>query len=106
MLFIMDCKFLYLLFIVHSVYSLEIKECSNEVTKIKTVCKKVENYEMDEPPQPHPNAIDLEINILDIVDLDWTANTITLFIQLWTFWKDPRVTITDYIDEDEIKEEG
>ena len=41
----------------------------------------------------------MKIDIHDIVDLDWTENTITLFIQLWTFWDDPRLTIADYVDD-------
>ena len=81
--------------------SLEIQDCSNKTT-IKTICKLVANYEMSIPPPP-PFVIDLHISILDIVDLDWTAKTMTLFIELWTFWKDPRVTITDYSKE---KDEG
>ena len=85
--------------------SFEIQDCSNKTT-IKTVCKLDENYEMSLPP-PEPSGgghvIDLHMSILDIVDLDWTAKTMTLFIELWSFWKDPRVTITDYSEE---KEEG
>ena len=89
-----------------SYLSFEIDKCSNTSTQTRTVCKLFENYDIDYPSPPLPATIDVNIVILDIVDLDWTANTISLFIQLWTFWKDPRVTITDYIDEDEIKEEG
>ena len=86
--------------------SLELNRCSNKTEKIKTVCRLIDNYEIDEPSTPFPITIELDINILDIVDLDWTANTITLFIQLWTFWKDSRLTINDYIDTDETKEKG
>ena len=90
-----------------SYLSLGLQDCSiNKTTKIKTVCKLIENYEIDYPPQPLPIIIDLNINILDIIDLDWTTNTITLFIQLWTFWKDPRITITNYIAEDAMKVDG
>ena len=81
---------------------MKIQDCSNK-TKIKTICKLVETYDMSYAPQPTPCAVDVNIKILDIVDLDWTAKTMTLFIELWTFWKDSRITITDYSDE---KEEG
>ena len=60
---------------------------------------------MDYPPQPLPATLQVDIVILDIVDLDWTTNTVSSFIQLWAFWKDPRITISNYVSE-EIKEAG
>ena len=96
----------YLFVLISSVSSLKIEDCGNRTTKIKTVCKLIETYEMDYPPQPLPAKLDVNIVILDIVDLDWTANTVSLYIQLWAFWKDPRITISNYVDSEEIKEEG
>ena len=37
------------------------------------------------------------------MDFDWTAKTMTLFIELWMWWKDPRITITNF---SEGKEKG
>ena len=95
----MHYNILYFFLFVHlsSTLSLKIQDCSNKTT-VKTICKLVETYEMSLAPGP-PFVIDLHISILDIVDLDWTAKTMTLFIELWTFWNDPRVTITDYSEE-------
>ena len=90
--------FLFLSF--SSISSLKIQDCQNK-TKIKTICKLVETYDMSNPPEPIPCIVDVHIKILDIVDLDWTAKTMTLFIELWTFWRDPRITITDYSEEKE-----
>ena len=85
-----------------SISSLKIQDCSNKTT-IKTICKLVETYEMSLAPKPSPFLLDLNISILDIVDLEWTEKTMKLFIELWSFWKDPRITITDYSEE---KEQG
>ena len=89
-----------------SYFSFDIDKCSNISTQTRTVCKLFENYDMDYPPPPLPATIDVNIIILDIVDLDWTANTISIFIQLWTFWKDPRITISNHVVAEEIKEAG
>ena len=94
-------SYVFLFVLLSSTSSLKIQDCSNKTT-VKTICKLVETYEMSLAPGP-PFVIDLHISILDIVDLDWTAKTMTIFIELWTFWNDPRVTITDYSEE---KEEG
>ena len=94
-----------LIALISSVSSLTIEDCGNKTTKIKTVCKLIETYEMDYPPQPLPSTLEVDIVIIDIVDLDWTSNTVSSFIQLWAFWKDPRITISNYVSE-EIKEEG
>ena len=85
--------------VLSSISSLKIENCSNKTSNIKTICKLVDVYEMDYPPEPYPFTLDMKIDIHDIVDLDWTENTITLFIQLWTFWDDPRLTIADYVDD-------
>ena len=78
--------------------SLIIRDCSN-ATNIQTVCKLVKTYTKSYPPEPYPFILNVNINILDIVELDWTEHTMTLFIELWTWWKDPRITITDNSDE-------
>ena len=93
-------SYVFLFVLLSSTSSLKIQDCSNKTT-IKTICKLVETYEMSLAPEPSPLLLDLDISILDIVDLDWTAKTMKLFIELWSFWKDPRITITDYSDEKE-----
>ena len=83
-----------------SISSLKIQDCKNK-TRVKTICKLWEIYDMSITPEPEHLTIEMNIKILDIVDFDWTSKTMTLFIELWTFWKDPRITITDYSDEKE-----
>ena len=92
--------------LIPSYLSFNIDKCSNTTIQTRTVCKLIDNYDMDYPPPPLPAAIEVNIIILDIVDLDWTAKTISLFIELWTFWKDPRITISNHVVAEEIKEAG
>ena len=87
---------------VSSITSSDIQDCS-EKTNIKTVCKLVKTYKKSNPPKPLPFTVNTSINILDIMDFDWTAKTMTLFIELWMWWKDPRITITNF---SEGKEKG
>ena len=36
------------------------------------------------------------MEILDIVNFDWHASTVTVNVQLWTFWNDSRITIDEF----------
>ena len=89
---------MFLFALISPISSLIIRDCSNK-TDIETVCKLVKTYKTSYPPEPYPFILNVNIKILDIVDLDWTTKTMTLFIELWTFWKDPRITITVNSDE-------
>ena len=93
-------SYIYLFALLSLISSFKIQDCRNKTT-IKTVCKLVENYEVGLPSEDRITLMNLKIFILDIVDLDWTAKTMTIFIELWSFWKDPRITITDYSEEKE-----
>ena len=35
------------------------------------------------------------IRLFNFVDLDWTENTITIFLQIMSLWKDPRLKVVD-----------
>ena len=99
----MYCKisYVFLVVLISPISSLIIRDCSNS-TNIQTVCKLVKTYKTSYPPEPYPFILNVNINILDIVELDWTTKTMTLFIELWTWWKDPRITITDnYVEKNE-----
>ena len=54
------------------------------------------------PGKPDPITVEVEIDILDIVLIDWHENTFTLFIRLWSFWRDTRLTINNVTEEDDI----
>ena len=41
------------------------------------------------------------MEILDIVNFDWHASTVTVNVQLWTFWNDSRITIDEFDHEHE-----
>ena len=95
-------SYAFLFMLISSIRSSNIRDCS-EKTNTATVCKLVKTYKKSSPPDPYPLTVNTSINILDIMDFDWTAKTMTLFIELWMWWRDPRITITDY---SEGKEEG
>ena len=86
-------SYVFLFAFISSITSLNIQDCSNS-TNTEAVCKLVETYKKSFPPEPYPLIINVKINIKDIVDFDWTAKTMTLFLELWSWWKDPRITIT------------
>ena len=35
----------------------------------------------------------MQIRILNIVDLNWEENSMTIFVQLMTLWNDNRITV-------------
>ena len=46
-------------------------------------------------------AFKVVMEILDIVNFDWHASTVTVNVQLWTFWNDSRITIDEFDHEHE-----
>ena len=58
-----------------------LKHCSNISNPGLSVCKTVEDYHPGAVPMPKPLHVKLTVRILNIVDLNWTENTMTLFLQ-------------------------
>ena len=94
MSFKMLSKFLYLLIMVIPISKSEIQQCTNITTDIIDVCTLSNIYDPAMPAKPWPQVIIIYIHIFDIVDIDWTSNTVTQIIQLWSKWNDTRISLT------------
>ena len=74
------------------------------------LCSLSDNYDKSYPPDPRPMYLNQTITLFDIVEFDQDARTVTLFMQIYLFWNDTRITkkfnsseITDpwvYIDSE------
>ena len=58
------------------------------------MCKNLDILKPGFPSEPFPSSIKVNILVQDFVDIDWTSNTMTLFIQLWTYWNDSRLAVS------------
>ena len=70
-----------------------LKLCSNVTSSSLTICKLEHNYHPGEVPEPKPLKVQMQIRILNIVDLNWEENSMTIFVQLMTLWNDSRITV-------------
>ena len=70
-----------------------LKHCSNISNPGLSVCKTVEDYHPGAVPMPKPLHVKLTVRILNIVDLNWTENTMTLFLQIMAKWNDSRISV-------------
>ena len=70
-----------------------IPQCRNESIR-QPFCVS-ENY-LKNFPSGDENGIDVLtiIRVFSVVELDWTENTITLFLQLLSKWNDTRITVS------------
>ena len=90
----MFSKFFFLLIIIIPKAKSKIQQCTNTTTDIMDVCTLSNIYDPALPSEPWPIFVKVYINILDIVDIDWTSSTVTQIIQLWSFWNDTRISLT------------
>ena len=67
----------------------------NESFKTESLCKLTEYYNPSLSPN-YPTDIQVYFNIIDVVNFDWSLNTMTLFIDLWLLWNETRITINDF----------
>ena len=70
-----------------------IPQCRNESIR-QPFCVS-ENY-LKNFPSGDENGIDVLtiIRVFSVVELDWTENTLTLFLQLLSKWNDTRITVS------------
>ena len=71
----------------------KLSHCS-ETFNLSSVCRLTNDYNPSLSPE-YPSKIQIYFNILGVANLDWTQNTITLFIDLWTKWNETRITLND-----------
>ena len=71
----------------------KLSHCS-ETSNISSICRLTNDYNPSLSPE-YPSKIQTYVNILEVANLDWTQNTITLFIDLWTKWNETRITLND-----------
>ena len=65
----------------------------SQVSSSLTICKLEHDYHPGEVPEPKPLKVQMQIRILNIVDLNWEENSMTIFVQLMTLWNDSRITV-------------
>ena len=70
-----------------------LKDCSNVTSSSLTICKLEHDYHPGAVPEPKPLKVQMQIRILNIVDLNWEENSMTIFVQLMTLWNDSRITV-------------
>ena len=57
------------------------------------LCHIPDNYDKSFPPNPQPMHLELTMNVIDIVEFNQDARTVTLFLQVLTIWNDTRLTL-------------
>jgi len=80
-----------------------LKHCSNISNPGLSVCRTVEDYHPGAVPMPKPLHVKLTVRILNIVDLNWTENTMTLFLQIMAKWNDSRISVRNQNDNHEAE---
>ena len=71
----------------------KLSHCS-ETLNVSSVCRLTNDYNPSVSPEK-PSKVRVYFNILEVTNFDWTQNTITLFIDLWTIWNETRITLND-----------
>ena len=66
--------------------------CVNEDITGVGLCTLTENYDKSYP-SIRPMDLEQIVTIFDIVEFDQDERTVTLFLQLMTYWNDTRITL-------------
>ena len=86
-------NFMFLLLSNAIVVKSNLSHCS-EILNVSSVCRITNDYNPSVSPEK-PSKVRVYFNILEVTNFDWTQNTITLFIDLWTIWNETRITLND-----------
>ena len=76
------------------------ESCSSNVTKLQ-ICKLNQDYAQSFPSKPWPMIVNNSVRVLDIVEFNADANTMTIFVQLMAWWDDTELTLKSN-DPDEL----
>ena len=69
-----------------------LKPCFEDQIGLR-LCKIKASYDKTFPPNP-PMFLHQSITLYEIVDFDSEQQTVTVFLQLFTWWNDTRLTLT------------
>ena len=83
---------LYFLAILHQTFALP--RCIENISNIKNEFCVTENY-VNHIPDDVSIEITTFVRILNFVGLDWSENTITLFVDLMALWNDSGIVLKD-----------
>ena len=67
-----------------------LRNCSRPHTK-PTICFKNET----DYSNPIPTVLDVVLNLKDIIEIDEERNSISIQMELWTFWNDPSLALSN-----------
>ena len=81
-----------ILFISFSNGEFLVKPCNENHIGLR-LCKINATYEKTFPPNP-PMYLDQSVKLWDILDFNPEEQTVTVFLQLFTWWNDTRLTLT------------
>ena len=72
-----------------------IPNCNKKLPGAKICTTASSNSSVDFNVSPYGFHIEVStlIRLFNFVDLDWTENTITIFLQIMSRWKDPRFKV-------------
>ena len=75
------CLFLILLI---KLVSADMKSCSEKHDKLEVCIEGKEGYKI-----PFPALIGSDLYLLEIIDIDEEKHSVSIQVDLWTYWKDP-----------------
>ena len=84
-----------ILLMVCPVLGVDIPYCGDDQAKDVQFCTSKNDTMIDfniSPEDFHVNVTSL-VRMFDVVKLDWTENTITMFLQIMVIWRDPRFKV-------------
>ena len=88
--------FIGMLTVIHSSQGNQLIPNCNEKLSGAKICTSVNSsVDLNISPSDFHVEVTTLIRLFNFVDLDWTENTITIFLQIMSRWKDPRFKVVN-----------
>ena len=78
-------RFLILMLLIKLIWA-DMKSCSEKHDKLEICLKGEEAYTI-----PLPVIVGSDLYLVEIIDIDEDKNSVSIQVDLWTYWKDPLV---------------
>ena len=78
-------RFLILMLLIKLIWA-DMKSCSEKHDKLEICLKGEEVYTI-----PLPVLVSSDLYLVEIIDIDEDKNSVSIQVDLWTYWKDPLI---------------
>ena len=76
-------RFLFLILLIKLIWA-DMKSCSEKHDKLEVCFEGKEGYKI-----PFPVFVGSDLYLLEIIDIDEDKHSVSIQVDLWTYWKDP-----------------